>query len=934
MHDVFLSFTRRGPADLAAQVAGILQDAGITTFVDESVPVGEGISNQIVDALADSRLLVVIYSAAYPGRRACQWELIQAYLAGAAGGDATGRLLVINPEPTDDHIVPAAVADTRYLRATDLARLPAAVRMKLARLHAPMSSVLRGPQPRWLPPAVPGVQGFVGRFPDLWRLHDALTAVERPLTQLASADPVVVVTGMGGIGKTSFVRAYAWAFGAAHEGGVYWTAVGGPGGVPAALLRFDDQVRALATTIGVPTEGMSTARVRLLVADHLDRQRRPSLWVIDDLPPDVTLDELSTFLVPSRSARHVFTTRRAGSGHDIARVALDGLGKEDAIRLLQGFRPILDADQAAAAAVAERLGGHPLALRAAGAVLEDQQGRMTYREYSERVVGRGTDAVILSAIEASMANLDGRCRALVAFAELVAVAPLPAQLLARVEKGLSAELGPATGDALQELQRRGAASRLGTTWQIHPLVVDAAARLAAPPVSRERIAVEAARALDALLVGAAAEEPTTAFLVQHAEAVVEHRHLLGDDLADTVLREIAAYYERIGDPVRAAARRYVVAAANPTSRRDQITYALAGVANQEFARAAEHARTAMGLDVGEGVAVQAWWARAAALDGLGRFEEAEPLWDRLDRAQWTPDPQLRIAFDVARARALVARGRLSRARALLEPLSDQPLDEYADQVNGARIELTRLLLMTGSERSARTLAAEVVAWYRNRDAEQHSLCLEAELVWAEAAVTLELFELRPDTSRWAEAEATLERLDEAFRSASAPDSVAELGVAVLRGLTLVRLGKQDRCRAVLLPAVEQIRDKLDDRHPLLLRARYALGLSHLQLNESPQAAALLGETWQEQRSVLGPAHPHTLATQLEYGVAAKFIGESRRSAELIEEVCRLLPPEVGRKNDLYVRAQFARGLLPFVPPWALSGMQTLERRLKRFRRER
>ena len=84
----------------------------------------------------------------------------------------------------------------------------------------------------------------------------------------------------------------------------------------------------------------------------------------------------------------------------------------------------------------------------------------------------------------------------------------------------------------------------------------------------------------------------------------------------------------------------------------------------------------------------------------------------------------------------------------------------------------------------------------------------------------------------------------------------------------------------------------------------------------------------------GPAHPHTLATQLEYGVAAKFIGESRRSAELIEEVCRLLPPEVGRKNDLYVRAQFARGLLPFVPPWALSGMQTLERRLKRFRRER
>ena len=570
-------------------------------------------------------------------------------------------------------------------------------------------------------------------------------------------------------------------------------------------------------------------------------------------------------------------------------MALDGLGTEDAIRILHGFRPVVDADQAAAAAVAERLGGHPLALRAAGAVL-DQQGRMTYREYSERVVGRGTDARILSTIEASMADLDDRCRALVAFAELVAAAPLPAPLLARVEQGLAAELGPATGDALQELQRRGAASRLGTTWQIHPLVVDVAPRLAALPVSRERIAVEAARALRALLVGAAAEEPPAAFLVQHAEAVVGHRHLIGADLTDTVLREIAAHYERIGDAVRAAARRHSVAVVNPTSGRDQVAYALAGVANQEFARAEQHARTALELDAGDDVAVRARWARAAALDGLGRFEEAEPLWDRLNRAEWTPDPRTRIAFDVARARALVARGRLGRARALLEPLSGRPLDEYADQVNEARIELSRLLLITGSESSARTLAAEVVAWYRDRGAEQHSLCLEAELAWAEAAVALELFELRPDTSQWAEAEATLERIDARFRSASAPDSVAELGVAVLRGLTLVRLGKQNRCRAVLLPAMERIRDRLDDRHPLLLRARYALGLAHLQLNESARAAGLLGETWRAQRSVLGPAHPHTLATQLEYGVAAKFVGESRRSAELIEEVCRLLPP--------------------------------------------
>jgi hypothetical protein len=442
VHDVFLSFTRRDPADLAARVAEVLRGAGIATFVDETVPVGEGISDHIVEALAGSRLMVVVYSAAYPRRRACQWELIQTYLAGAAEGDPTGRLLVINPEPTDDHIVPAAVADTMYLRAADLARLPAAVHAKLDRLPGPMSTVLRGRQPRWLPPTVPGAQGFVGRFPDLWRLHDALTAVQRPLTQPTSADPAVVVTGMAGIGKTSFVRSYAWSFGEAHEGGVYWTTVGGPGGIPAALLRFDDQLRAMATAVGIPSEGMTAAQIRLLLADHLDRRGRPCLLVIDDLPTGATLAELAGFLIPSRSARHVFTTRRSGAGHDITRVALHGLARDDSLRILQGFRPILDEDQGAAAAVVESLGGHPLALRAAGAVLEDQQGRMTYQQYSEGLAGQGVDAGILAAVEASMATLGDRSRVLIALAGLVAVAPLPAEFVTRVEVGHAPQHAP------------------------------------------------------------------------------------------------------------------------------------------------------------------------------------------------------------------------------------------------------------------------------------------------------------------------------------------------------------------------------------------------------------------------------------------------------------------------------------------------------------
>lgn len=930
--DVFLSFTRKGHPELALRVREVLEGAGIPVFVDTGVPTGESISRHLADELFGSRLLVVVYSAAFPGRHACQWELIQAYLAGAAEGDPTGRILVINPEPGNGHIVPAAIRDSMYLRPADLDRLPQAVRAKLARLPRPMSAVARRDQPRWLPPAVPGVHGFVGRFPDLWRLHDALTSLRRPLTQPASADPVIMVTGLGGIGKTSLVRAYAWFFGEAHPGGVHWISVGGPGGIGAARRRFDDQLRDLAETVGIPVREASDARIRLLFGAYLDRQGLPCLWIIDDLPADATLDGLAAFLLPSRFARHACTTRRGGIGPDVARVPLDGLDGPDALRLLDGFREVTDTDRDAATTVIARLGGHPLALRAAGAVLEDQHGRMSYGDYAVTLNRSGTGDTVLAAIQASMAALSERARVIVSLAGVLAPAAVPVALLAAAEADLGAGLPPAATDPLRELARHGAASRIDETWLIHPLAIDAVARLGAPVVPINRIAAAAARALAGLMAATGPAAGSAGLLGRHAEVLAGHRDQVGADLADTLRRLVAARHEHVGDPVRAAALRYEIAAANPDSGADQAAYALAGVTNGEYTRAAERARLALSSRVDADTAVQARWALAAALDGLGRFGEADELWSGLDHTGWRPGRGQRIAFDVARARALIARGRLRDAGSILEPLAASPLDADADQVNAARIELSRLLLLTSSERRARELAAEVVTWYRERDAAEHVRCLEAELVWAEAAVSLDLFELRPDTSKWVEAAATLERLDSRYGAAAVPDSVADLTVAVLRSLVLVRLGRQQECRAVLLPRMERIRAELGERHPLHLRARYILSLAHLQLRENAQAAAMLAETWQAQHDVLGPGHPDTLASQLEYGIVLKFTGRPKRSAELIDDVCRRLPKEIGRRNDLYGRAQFAKRMLPFLPAVVLRSLQDFERLLSRFQR--
>src|ERR1022692_4090523 len=98
MYDVFVSFTRTGHPDLAFRIRDLLTGARISVFMDEQLPVGTSISDGIITGLRESRIMVVVYSASYNQRWACQWELIQAYLAGAAEGSPGRRILVVNPE--------------------------------------------------------------------------------------------------------------------------------------------------------------------------------------------------------------------------------------------------------------------------------------------------------------------------------------------------------------------------------------------------------------------------------------------------------------------------------------------------------------------------------------------------------------------------------------------------------------------------------------------------------------------------------------------------------------------------------------------------------------------------------------------------------------------------------------------------------------------
>ena len=104
MADVFLSFTRTGHPELAKDVADTLNRAGIPPFIDLDVGAGEGISPRLIAELRANRIMVIIYSATYQTRDACQHELVQAGLAGAAEGGLGRRIVVINPEEGEGHI--------------------------------------------------------------------------------------------------------------------------------------------------------------------------------------------------------------------------------------------------------------------------------------------------------------------------------------------------------------------------------------------------------------------------------------------------------------------------------------------------------------------------------------------------------------------------------------------------------------------------------------------------------------------------------------------------------------------------------------------------------------------------------------------------------------------------------------------------------------
>jgi DNA-binding SARP family transcriptional activator len=208
---------------------------------------------------------------------------------------------------------------------------------------------LEGLADTFVSPHVDPLTDFFGRESELDAMHTMLTS-----TTARGAPITMVLTGLGGVGKTSLARAYARHH-RADYGVVWWIRA-------EETVTIDGDFRTLLEILAPHDAGQisdAVAAVHALLAD----QPRPWLMILDNVPNASS----ARGLVPAAGDGHVLITSQATahwpSGQTM--IAVEPLTQEASIDLLISLSS--DGDRGAAQVLAQELGGMPLALAQAGA---------------------------------------------------------------------------------------------------------------------------------------------------------------------------------------------------------------------------------------------------------------------------------------------------------------------------------------------------------------------------------------------------------------------------------------------------------------------------------------------------------------------------------------------------------------------------------------
>ena len=574
-YDVFLSHAW-ADGERPQQIADALTRAGLRVWFDAAeISDFAGITRAVTEGLAKSKALVAFYSHTYPLRRACQWELTAAYLAGQAEGDPRQRVLVINPEKGIDHIHPIELRDAKFRNAPNddpgMAQLVDGIVNHLASVSGPLTDIHPLSAPNWYGMTPVGSTRFVGRLKEMWQIHSLLHAgdVAQVTGAAAATGGIGLIRGLAGVGKSLLAEEYALRFGAAYPGGIFWLRAYGNDDAKAALgtperetLRVD-QVGQIAERLGIDIEGLKPAEIERELGRKIASEGKPCLWVVDDAPNGMTGEDLRRWFAPHALARTLITTRSREYSSLAREVDLSVLTPGEAWQLLTSRRNPEDAgEEEQAHGLALDLGYHALALDVAASALQSYGSDRPYHAFRDELKDHDEDALELATELAdalpnghepsiaqtmlrSIRSLGAEGQDLLRLAMSLAVAPIPGSLVAEVfEASGEPEHGKAEQrqrKAFHQVTKASLAEIAGENQEarsVHTLV-SRAMRL------HERSAPERTQALEAAVVKALSER------LKHVGSIGEHsriamdvphaRHLVADGLQTDEQTDLALW---------------------------------------------------------------------------------------------------------------------------------------------------------------------------------------------------------------------------------------------------------------------------------------------------------------------------------------------------------------------------------------------------------
>jgi tetratricopeptide (TPR) repeat protein len=359
-YDAFLSYSEHDHAWVETHLLPRLDSAGITYLDYQKFQLGAPKLNEIERAVINSRKTLMVIGPQYLVENWQGFEFILTSSYGLDRGEWPAIPLIIEICELPPRLKALVSLDLRAPTETDWSRLTRELKLET---QTPTSTQTQTPRPKIFHGVSALPPHFVGRDE---LMQDMIARLTSGQNVSLSAD------GQGGIGKTTLAVALArhpdvWAH---FPDGVLWAGLGKNANGMSALAAWGE-------ALGQDLSSLTSIEDRRAKIEQLIGARR-MLLIIDDA---WELEAAEMMKCGSENCSYLLTTRHKGLANRFAGreqvEAVPMLAEEAAWTLLQTLAPeAYNAYPTAARALANSVGGLPLAVELLGGYLAAQEGAL------------------------------------------------------------------------------------------------------------------------------------------------------------------------------------------------------------------------------------------------------------------------------------------------------------------------------------------------------------------------------------------------------------------------------------------------------------------------------------------------------------------------------------------------------------------------------